>query len=256
MKKRARVAHWLFIICFPLLLLTTTVRLLVNSIHIYEYGFHRYAVSEVTGIDESQLRQVAIRLIDYFNSSVDTPQIKVVKDGKYVELFHHYELIHLNDVRALFRLDYLVQSAVLSYIVVYALLLSLWKKRGCQDLAKGIAQGCIVTLVIVALLGVISIFNFEWLFTQFHHIGFRNPYWMLDPSKDCLIMLFPPGFWQDVAIIAAGTIVVEAVLLGGLAWTAVFVSQRRTRLTKVDTDKKLRIPPISCRPFSDRQKST
>jgi integral membrane protein (TIGR01906 family) len=224
--KMARVAYWLFIICFPLLLLTSTVRLLVNSRHIYEYGFDKYAISEVTGIDEAQLSQVATRLIDYFNSKVETPQIKVVKDGREFELFHDYELIHLKDVKGLFRLDYLVQVIVLAYIVIYALLFLLWKRGRWQDLAKGITRGCILTSGLIAVLGIASIFGFQWLFIQFHRISFSNPYWMLDPSRDYLIMLFPPDFWQGLAIIGGGAIAAEALLLGGIAWAVPFIHQR------------------------------
>jgi integral membrane protein (TIGR01906 family) len=223
----ARVAYWLFIICFPLLFLSSTVCLLVNTRHIYEHGFDKYEISRVTGIDRAQLSQVAERLIDYFNSRVETPQIEVVKDGKEIELFHDYELIHLKDVRGLFRIDYLMQGIVLAYVVIYALLFLLWKKGRWQDLAKGITRGCILTLGLIAVFGIAAIFGFEWLFIQFHQISFSNPYWMLDPSRDYLIMLFPPGFWEDLGIIGGGAIAAEALLLGSIAWAVPFIHQRR-----------------------------
>jgi integral membrane protein (TIGR01906 family) len=232
-----RVLYWLFIICFPLLLLTSTVRLLVNSTHIYEYGFDKYEISQTTGIDESQLSQVATRLIDYFNSRVETPQIEVVKDGREFELFHDYELIHLEDVKGLLQLDYLVQGIVFAYVVTYALLFLLWKRGRRQDLAKGITRGSILTLGLIAVFGIASIFSFQWLFIQFHHISFSNPYWMLDPSRDYLIMLFPPGFWQDIAIIGGVAIAAEALLLGAIAWAVPFVHQRRSRETKLSSGK-------------------
>lgn len=232
-----RVAYWLFIVCFPLLLLTSTVSLLVNSRHIYEHGFAKYEISKVTGIDGSQLSQVATRLIDYLNSRVETPQIEVVKDGKKIELFHDYELIHLKDVKGLFRLDYLVQGIVLAYVVVYVLLFLLWKKGRWQDLTRGITRGCILTLGLIAVFGIAAIFSFDWLFIQFHHISFSNPYWMLDPSRDYLIMLFPPGFWEDVAIIGGGAIAAEAVLLGSIAWAIPFIHQRRVGRIKLSSEK-------------------
>ena len=233
----ARVAYWLFIICFPLLLLTSTVRLLVNSTHIYEYGFDKYEISEATGIDESQLSQVATRLIDYFNFKVETPQIEIVTDGREFELFHDYELIHLEDVKGLLRLDYLVQGIVFAYVVTYALLFLLWQRGRRQDLAKGITRGSILTLGLIAVSGIASIFSFQWLFIQFHRVSFSNPYWMLDPSRDYLIMLFPPGFWQDAAIIGGGAIVAGALLLGGIAWAIPFIHQRHSRETKLSSEK-------------------
>jgi len=228
--------YWLFIICFPLLLLTSTVRLGVNSTHTYEYSFDKYGISEVTKIDRTQLNGIARRLVDYFNSKVKTPQITVInKYGKEFELFHDYELIHLEDVKGLFQLDYRVQVASLAYIIIYSLMslrgkrsnLKRWRKGRWQDLAKGVRRGCALTLVLIAVLGIASILNFEQLFIRFHLISFSNPYWMLDPSKDYLIMLFPEGFWRDIAFLGAGIIAAEALLLGGIAWAIPFIYQRR-----------------------------
>jgi len=229
----ARITYWLFIICFFLLLLTSTVRLGVSSMRIYEYGFDKYHISQVTEIDETQLSQVARRLVDYFNSRVETPQTKVVnKYGEEFELFHDYELVHLQDVKGLFQLDYRVQVASLAYVVIYALLFLLWRKGRWQDLAKGIRRGCALTLILIAVVGIASIFGFEQLFIRFHYLTFGDPSaspWMLDPSKDYLIMLFPGGFWQDIAMFGGITIAVEAFLLGSIAWAVPFIYQRRKR---------------------------
>jgi len=257
MAKMARVAYWTFIICFPVLLITSTIRLQVNSIHTYEYGFDKYEISEVTGIDEPQLSQVATRLIDYFNSRVETPQIKVVKEGMEFELFHDYELVHLEDVKGQFQLAYWVQRIVLAYVVIYAALavilgkrsnrristrtgFLLWEKGRWQDLTKGVTRGCILTLGIIGVLGIVSIFNFRWLFIRFHYLVFGDPSvspWMLDPSRDYLIMLFPSGFWQDIAIIGVGAVAAEALFLGGIAWAVSFIHQRRSCRTKLSSEK-------------------
>ena len=233
MKVIKTVTYWLFVVCFFLLLLTSTVRCGINSTHIYEYGFDKYGISEVTKIDRAQLSEVARTLIDYFNSKVEAPQIKVVDTyGEEFELFHDYELSHLKDVKGLFQVDYLAQRIVLGYIIIYALFFLLWWKGRWQDLARGIRHGCALTLVLIAALGIASIFGFEQLFIQFHYLIFGDPAtspWMLDPSKDYLIMLFPEGFWQDIAFFGAGAIVVEALLLGGIAWAVPFIQRRHKR---------------------------
>jgi len=242
--------RWLFIVCFPLLLLTSTIHLGVTSLHIYEYGFDKYHISQVTGIDETQLSEVAQRLVDYFNSEVETPQIKVVNtNGDEFELFHDYELIHLQDVKGLFKLDYRIQVTSLAYVVIYALLPSLiailrergrrkisrrtsfllWGRGRWQDLAKEVRQGCTLTLILIAAAGIASIFGFERLFIRFHYLVFTNPYWILDPSKDYLIMLFPEGFWQDIAFLGGIAIAGEAFLLGGIAWAVPFIYRKRKR---------------------------
>ncbi|HUV46033.1 MAG TPA: DUF1461 domain-containing protein, partial [Dehalococcoidia bacterium] len=120
MKIAKVVAYWLFIICLPLLLLTSTVRLGINSTRLYEYGFDRYGVSEDTGIDREQLGNVAKRLVDYFNFRVETPQMMVVIEGEEeIPLFQeddqNRELTHLADVRRLFQFNHRVQLASLAY---------------------------------------------------------------------------------------------------------------------------------------------
>lgn len=39
---------------------------------------------------------------------------------------------------------------------------------------------------------------FERLFLQFHLIAFDNEYWILNPSSDKLIQLFPEAFWHSI----------------------------------------------------------
>ena len=223
----SRVTYWLFVVCIPLLLLTSTVRLAVGNAYVYEYGFDKYEISEVTGIDEAQLSKIAGKLIEYFNSKVETPQVQVVSEGGGFELYHDYELVHLQDVKRLFQIDYIAQVASLAYIIIYAALFLLWRKGRWQELTRGVTRGCIITLSLLAGLGIASIFSFERMFIQFHLISFNNPYWMLDPSKDYLIMLFPGGFWQDVVLLSGGAIAVEALLLGSIAWAVPHILQRR-----------------------------
>lgn len=220
--------------CVPLLLLTTTVRLCVNNINTYEYSFSQYDVSQVTGINETQLSTVAERLIDYFNFRVETPQVKVVQNGEEIELFQendrNCELTHLGDVRSLFRLDYLVQWVTLAYIVIYALFFVLWRKGRWQHVLRGITRGCVLTIALLAILGIASIFApFEQAFIQFHYLVFHNQCWM---STGYLPRLFPEGFWKDVALFAGAAIAAEALLLGSIAWGAPFIYYRRQRSHK------------------------
>jgi len=226
------IAYWLFIICFSLLLLTSTVHLGMNSRRLYEYGFDRYGVSEDTGIDREQLGNVAKRLVDYFNFRVETPQMMVIiEGGEEIPLFQeddqNRELTHLADVRRLFQFNHRVQLASLAYIITYVLLFLLWRKRRWQDLAKGIRMGCALTLALIAMLGIASILiDFEQLFVQFHHVAFDNPWWM---STGYLPRLFPETFWKGIAFLGAAVIAAETLLLGGIAWVIPFVYKKHER---------------------------
>ncbi len=197
---------------------------------LYEYGFDKYRVSQVTKIDRAQLSDVARRLIDYFNSRVETPQMMVTTEGGeefalYQENDQNRELTHLKDVKSLFQLNYRVQMASLAYIVTYVLLFLLWKKGRWQDLARGVRRGCAFTLAVIVVLGIASVsIDFEQLFIRFHHIAFDNPWWV---SSGYLPRLFPEQFWESAALLGVGLVAVEALILGSIAWAVPFIYKRR-----------------------------
>ena len=209
-------AKWLFIICLPVLLLTASVGWAVNSLWLYQYGFDEYGVSQTTGLAQSELDRAATGLIDYFNSDDETISLTVVKDGESFTLFNEREVAHLRDVKGLIWLVYWVLLGTLIYALGYVgLSLFLWKDR--RRLAWGLVGGSCLTLALMLALGLGALFNFEQLFRQFHLISFTNELWLLDPTKDYLIMLFPGGFWYDASLFCALATAVGAVILGGVA---------------------------------------
>ena len=103
-----------FIICFlPLLIITSDIHWGVTEVKLYEYGVDKYQISQVTGIDKSELMKVYQHLIEYYNSKVDSAQVMVVSEGKEIAIFNERELFHLQDVKALIQLDYFVQNPYL-----------------------------------------------------------------------------------------------------------------------------------------------
>ncbi len=208
-------AKWLFIICLPVLLLTASVSGAVNSLWLYKYGFEKYSVSQTTGLAQSELDKAATGLIDYFNSGDETISLTVIKDGKPFRLFNEREVAHLRDVKGLFWLVYWLLLGTLIYALVYVgLSLFWWQDR--RRLAWGLVGGSCLTLVLMLALGLGTLLNFDWLFWQFHLISFTNELWMLDPTRDYLIMLFPRGFWYDASLFCALATAVGAVILGGV----------------------------------------
>ncbi|MDY6911808.1 MAG: DUF1461 domain-containing protein, partial [Chloroflexota bacterium] len=95
MKALRIIAASLFVICFPLLLLTSNLRVEVGAIQLYEYGFEKYDISERTGLDNAELAKAAEGLIEYFNTSKESARMQVVKDGEEIELFSQREIDHL-----------------------------------------------------------------------------------------------------------------------------------------------------------------
>ena len=68
-------------------------------------------------------------------------------------------------------------------------------------------------VALVVLVGVLSFLDFDALWTRFHQIAFRNDLWLLDPSRDYLIMLFPEPFWLAATIRIATSVALQAAIV-------------------------------------------
>ena len=218
MKVARGVAFWLFLCCLPVLIVATNLGWAVSEIRLYEYGFDKYQISQATGIDELELKRIAQHLIDYFNLGADSAQLGVVRGGEELNLFNERELVHLEDVRDLIQLDHWVLSGAFALMVICALVLLLWLKDGWRTLVNGLFWGSLTTLGLVIVLALWALFGFEQLFILFHLVSFSNTYWVLDPARDYLIMLFPGGFFYDAALFVFGVVIAEGLLVGGVAF--------------------------------------
>jgi len=229
MKILVVAAKWLFILCLPVLLLTASISVALNSLCLYEYGFGKYDVGRTTGLADAEMENAARGLIQYFNSGEEYISVTVLKDGQPFVLFNQREVIHLKDVKELFRLNYRVLMGALVYALAYAVISIFWRRgRYRRQLSLALVWGSGIALGLMLLLGLGAFFNFEQLFWQFHLLSFANEFWQLDPSSDYLIMLFPGGFWLDATLFIALGTVVGAVVLGGVGVGWLVFSRKRS----------------------------
>ena len=219
------ITKTIFILCLPILLLTASIGWAANSQWLYEYGFEKYDISQKTGLTQSELDKAAAGLIRYFNSTEEYISITVVKDGEPFELFNEREVAHLRDVNGLFRMDYWVLLGSLIYALGYAGVWLFWRKDR-QQLAQEVVGGSGLTLALMLILGLGALLIFDQLFLQFHLISFANEFWMLDPARDYLIMLFPAGFWYDATLFCGLATAVGAVVMGGASWAYLRLARR------------------------------
>ncbi len=220
MKILRTTAFWICIISIPLLIITSNIRFLVNEIKVYDYIIDNYYISDITGIDNTQLHQIYQHWIDYYNSKADSPQIEVTRNGQKFDLLSEKEVVHLQDVKRLMQLDYTVQLISFIIFLVCAVLLILQEhgKQRWRQFLKALLRGSILTGGVVIIIGLLSLFFFDQLFVLFHRLSFTNEFWILDPAHDYLIMLFPGGFFYDIALFGFGIVIMQSVILSLLAY--------------------------------------
>ncbi len=140
-------------------------------------------------------------------------QYYTTRDNTY--LYNDRELRHMLDVKNVTRGALNVWAACgLLVLLVGGVLYYFGEKTA---LRIGLLGGAGITLVIyLGLITYIAI-NFNALFVQFHEVFFAGGTWLFLFS-DTLIRLFPVKFWQDAFTFIGGASIVEASLLGAVAW--------------------------------------
>jgi len=214
----------LFIIAVPVFLVTGSLTWAFNNIGLYESGFEKYRISRASGITPEDLRQVALELRAYFNSTEEPLDIRTRIHGAERELFNDKEIHHMRDVKRLLWGVYAALAASATGIIALtAAGIAQRRREHLPALAFRLLWGGLLTAGLLIVFGLLALAGFDRLFLLFHQISFANDFWQLDPRTDYLVLLFPQGFWFDatmwVALRAlAGGLMLAAAGTGYIAW--------------------------------------
>lgn len=185
-------------------------------------------MSETTEIELSELKRAAGELVSYLNSTEKNLEIVVQRNGISRALFNEKEIIHLKDVKNLIQLNQRIQFGSFLFFVIYVLISVIFAKgKYLVNLYKLLFYGSLSTIGIIMLLLVLGLLlGFDNLFTQFHLLSFSNTLWILDPSQDYLIMMFPEQFFYDAALFGGLATLSIAVIIGSATGLLYFREKR------------------------------
>jgi integral membrane protein (TIGR01906 family) len=130
--------------------------------------------------------------------------------------FNEREVRHMLDVRVVAGNIYIAQ-AVLCIAAVVAVIVLMRQPETRPLASSALLRGAMVTVVLLVVLVIFVLTGFDTFFTAFHHVFFSGDTWLFNFS-DTLIRLYPPQFWFDAATVIGVTTIIEAIVLGVLAW--------------------------------------
>jgi integral membrane protein (TIGR01906 family) len=217
-----------FVIALPLFVILGNVLEVASDRDFYLREFARYDVGRVTGLDQAQLAAVSEAFIAYLRDPSARLDVQVSTVGTPRPLFNEREIAHMDDVQKLFGLvrdTRIVAGAVLLILPLVGL--GLGGSGFLPRLGTLLTAGAILTVVLLAVAGLLSLVDFSQAFVTFHELAFSNDLWMLDPRTDYLIMLYPEGFWLDATLRIAMLSAIEAVVLGGVGLGIAYFGVRR-----------------------------
>ena len=193
MKFRLVFGTIVFIIAFSLCIALLNFRFYLYNIEFYNDTFNELRVYELIP------REVALdqtkNLFAFFkgNTRLDN------------SFFNEKELRHLDDVKKLIQLA--VFLLYISVIAVFILFFILRKRLKYLFLGTG--------MLLLAMVLILYLVRFEWLFILFHKISFTNDLWILNPETDRLIQLFPIGFFSTFVETVLRNLVISGFFLIG-----------------------------------------
>ncbi len=208
------VATLLFILCIPVALITTNIRFMANESRVYRYAIDEFDAVATTGIERSELIRAGAEIRAYFNNDQETLLIEVNENGRETTLFNARETIHMQDVKDRFQLTNRVQEFSLMYVLAYIVVVVLWAREMTpRELAVRVAAGSALCLVALGGIGAVGLAGFDSAWADFHRLIFSNDFWLLNPSTDHLIQMFPLAFWESIVFLVGTLVVAEAALL-------------------------------------------
>ncbi len=106
------------------------------------------------------------------------------------------EIAHLADVKKNIQFLRLVNIASAIALTVFGI--SIIYQSGARVLAKLILNSSSFLFLIIATAIAGLIFNFDQIFYWFHQLVFKNDFWLLDPSIESLVVIFPDNLFFDI----------------------------------------------------------
>ena len=207
---------------------------LLFSVHFWAFNesFYRFehsklrlygnTIADHIGISEEDLDKLTHFTLSYLNDPNASLDIQMNVKGQDREIFTDEEKLHMIDVRNLNLTanTLLIMTSIISLIaVVYAVF-----KKELSFLFKAYKKVLLAAGMVLLVLGVWILIDFDSFWTMFHHVFFpTNELWILDLRKDILIMIVPPEFFNHLVI----TIVVTFIAILALAYFALrFVTKK------------------------------
>lgn len=153
--------------------------------------------------------------VDYINNFAPREYLARVTTGADNTLaFTEAEVNHMHDVKWVLLIATVAVAAL--FLVTLFSSISL-RERAPGTIRRSLFSGAWITLGLIAVLGVVGVFGWEWLFTTFHQVFFPQGNWEFS-VRSSLIRLYPPQFWIDAAIAVAVLVAAQIILLLVTTW--------------------------------------
>jgi integral membrane protein (TIGR01906 family) len=200
----------------PLALTLVTARALMTPLYMqWEYNRPDFPADPFGFTTQDRLLYGPLAQ-EYLFNDMDTEFLSEQNLSDGTPLYNERELSHMNDVKEVVQKLTRFGLGLVAVVAISIVLLAI-SERTRPDLYASLRAGSILTVMLIVAGLIAATTAFDWLFTQFHGLFFEGTSWLF-PTSDTLIRLFPEQFWIDAFVLVFGSVLVEALIIGGAAW--------------------------------------
>jgi len=183
--------------------------------YFYESKFESLGVINQIGI-EADASEVAYVMVEYLRGNLDEFQLTAKVNGVERELFNPKEQMHMHDIVQLIKIgNTITLIGVIMIVTIYGLCIL---RREREILKKGYKTAFFSYIFLLLGLSLVALLDFNEAFILFHKILFTNDLWLLDPSKDILLMLMPLEFFIGGLKFVLITATLGILITGVITW--------------------------------------
>ena len=204
----------LFGFVLAIFLISISATFVINTPIFYSFEFNKNNIDEITQIPPDELMRASQQIREYFTNDEQYLNLEVYQNGVLRSIYSEKEISHMKDVKFLIKGVYTLAIISLTMIVMTIVWGTALKTNGFLSiLVKLLASSAKYILITALILSVLSLLAFQQLFLIFHQISFANDLWILDPSKDYLIIMFPQNFFLEATLFIGLLILIECLIL-------------------------------------------
>lgn len=152
-------------------------------------SFEKYNIEQATSKSMEELDIITIDIIKYLKNEGGNELLE--------PHFNEREILHMDDVQKLFDLERMIKY--ITIITSFLIILYFIKKEQILTLGKTLFYGLFSNYIVLSILGILLLLDFNKYFTYFHLIFFTNELWLLDPATDLMIQMLPEEFFFGMA---------------------------------------------------------
>ena len=187
-----------------LFLFSASVVLVLNLRPLYYADMVILKLEDEAGLPADVIRKNYDVLIDYNQiwnrNTLVFPDFPMSESGT----------VHFREVKRIFDGIQILFAATL--LLLPAVWILMRKKSDYRPLA---AAG-ILSVLLPVMAGTACAVNWERFFVVFHHLLFRNDYWLFDPAEDPVIRILPDTYFLHCALLILVCIVSGSVIYWAL----------------------------------------